>query len=298
MEKRLSLPIRDESPLGELLKHKQSELLQRVELLRARGHSATFTEVSTNLFGAPARHLYRRAEHMTLETRAVEDEQSLDAESAGEMLQQALDRYGLHEWRCVIREALVADCAVGGKTLALRKDAMFSPAHVQALIAHEIEVHALTSENGAHQPYLLLRRGTARYLTTQEGLAVWSQNRILPDDHPKRLGPARSFLAVEYARTHGFWETRNFLESTLQYTPEKALNKAIDVKRGLTQTHEPGCFTKGSVYFAGLTSIEAFVSNGGDLRRLYRGKVALEDLDLIEKIPNIAAPLLLPEWLR
>jgi hypothetical protein len=121
---------------------------------------------------------------------------------------------------------------------------------------------------------------------------------VLPDNHPKRLGPARSFLAVEYARTHGFRDTRIYLEKTLGYTPEKALNKSIDVKRGLTQTGEPGGLTKGSVYFPGLTSIESYVSGGGDLRRLYVGKVTLEDLDLIEKIPNIEAPLLLPEWLR
>ncbi|OGJ63809.1 hypothetical protein A3C37_02995 [Candidatus Peribacteria bacterium RIFCSPHIGHO2_02_FULL_53_20] len=299
IEKRMKIPVRDDSPLGELLKRKRAELLLRLELLRVRGNSASsFTEISTRLFGAPSQHLHRRAEHMVSEGNVAVEEKSLTAEDASEILQQALDRYGLHEWRCVIRETLVADCAVGGRTLALRKGAIFSPAHVAALVAHEIEVHALTTENGAHQPWLLLRRGTAGYLTTQEGLAAWSQNRVLPEDHPKRLGPARSFLAVEYARTHGFRDTRNYLETVLGYAPEKALNKAIDVKRGLTYTGEPGGFTKGSVYFAGLTSIEAYTSGCGDLRRLFLGKVTLEDLALVEQIPNLAAPLLLPEWLR
>lgn len=298
MEKRLKIPVRDDSPLGELFKRKRAELLLRLELLRARGNSTSFTEISTRLFGAPSQHLYRRAEHAVHQSTIADEEKTLTAENAGEVLQQALDRYGLHEWRCVIREALVADCAVGGKTLALRKGATFSPAHVEALIAHEIEVHALTTENGAHQPWLLLRRGTAGYLTTQEGLAAWSQNRVLPKDHPKRLGPARSFLAVEYARTHGFRDTRTYLETELGYMPEKALQKTIDVKRGMASTGEHGCFTKGSVYFTGLTSIEAFTSGGGDLRRLYVGKIALEDLALVEQIPNLVAPLLLPEWLR
>lgn len=298
IEKRLMLPISDDSPLGELLKRKRTELLLHLALLQARGDSASFTEISTRLFGTPSPHLCRRAEHCVTRNDVTQEEKTVHAEKAREMLQQALDRYGLHEWRCIIRETLVADCAVGGSTIALRANATFSAPHVEALIAHEIEVHALTSENGAHQPWLLLRRGTAGYLTTQEGLAAWSQNRVLPESHPKRLGPARSLLAVEYARTHGFGDTRKYLETTLSYTSEKALSKAIDVKRGLTQTGKPGAFTKGSVYFTGLTSLESYVSGGGDLRRLYVGKVTLEDLALVEQIPHIGKPLLLPEWLR
>lgn len=299
IEKRLSAPIRDESAFGELLKRKRAELLLRIDLLRARGDSAAFTDLSVRLFGATSPHLLRRAEHaVTTSGVSEETEKSLSAEQAREKMAQALDRYGLHEWRCVVRDNLVADCAVGGRTIALRSDAMFSAVHVEALIAHEIEVHALTAENGVHQPWLLLRRGTAGYLATQEGLAVWNQNRVLPQGHPKRLSPARSSLAVEYARTHGFKETRLYLEKTIGYAPEKALSKTIDVKRGLRDTSEHGAFTKGSVYLKGLTSIEAFHAGGGDLRRLFVGKVTLDDLDLIEKIPNLSSPLVLPEWLR
>ena len=298
LEKRLTQPIRDDSALGHLLKCKRAELQLRLKLLRTRGDAAAFTKLSLELFGTPSPHLTRRAERAIALAKVTDDETSIDAEHAREMLQEALDRYGLHDWRCVIRETLIADCAVGGRTLALRAGAKFSRKHMDALIAHEIEVHALTSENGAHQSWLLLRRGTAGYLSTQEGLAAWSQNRVLPEDHPKRLGPARSYLAVEFAREHGFRDTRRYLEQELGYGTEKALSKTIDVKRGLTRTTEPGAFTKGMVYLKGLTSIEAFQSGGGDLKRLYVGKVTLEDLDLIEKVPSLAKPLLLPEWLR
>lgn len=297
-EKKLAQPIRDDSPLGELLKRKRAELQLRLKLLRARGDAAEFTNLSIECFGTSSEHLTRRAEKAIAQASTIEDEKTIDAEHARELLQEALDRHGLHDWRCVIRETLVADCAVGGRTLALRAGAKFHRKHIDALIAHEIEVHALTSENGAHQPWLLLRRGTAGYLATQEGLAAWSQNRVLPENHPKRLGPARSYLAVDYARTHGFRETRKYLEQVLGYGAEKALNKTIDIKRGLMRTAEPGAFTKGMVYLKGLTSIESFQSGGGDLKRLYVGKVTLEDLELIEKVPNLVAPLLLPEWLR
>jgi hypothetical protein len=58
------------------------------------------------------------------------------------------------------------------------------------------------------------------------------------------------------------------------YRPEKALGKTIELKRGIADTSESGAFTKTLVYFRGLRAIEQFVASGGDLRRLYVGKIA------------------------
>jgi len=52
------------------------------------------------------------------------------------------------------------------------------------------------------------------------------------------------------------------------------------------------------VYFRGLRSIERFIAERGDLRRLYVGKVALEDLSIVEGVPGLQPPLLLPDFLR
>ncbi len=180
----------------------------------------------------------------------------------------------------------------------LREGALFSRMHIDALIAHEIETHVLTAENGNHQPYHLLRRGCAGYTDTQEGLAIFNQNRVLSEHHDKRYGPARSVLSVAYALEHSFADTRRYLEDELGYRPEKALSKAIDVKRGLTDTSLPGAFTKGLTYFRGLRALEQFVSGGGNLAELYIGKVALEDMELIRQIPDLRQAIILPSFLR
>jgi hypothetical protein len=197
-----------------------------------------------------------------------------------------------------VREALVSDCAVGWKRLYVRKGAIFSPTHVESLIAHEIETHILTAENGAQQPFDIFRRGFANYLDTQEGLASYNQNRVLPKNHDKRFGPARSVVAIAYALEHSFVDTRKYLEAELGYTSEKSLTKAIELKRGLFDTSEPGCFTKGLVYYRGLRAIEHFEESGGDLKRLYIGKIALEDLDCAEQVEGVKPPLLIPAFLR
>ncbi len=302
MEKRLERLPTDDSPLGVLLGKKKRELLMRIALIRARGDAGRFTLASQALFGAPRADIISAASRFLRDRVAcdlpVPDNQLLSAEDASKQFEEVLNRYGLHDWQIVVRSSMVADCAVGWKRLYIRQGARFSPMHLQSLISHEIETHILTAENGAEQPSDLFRRGFAGYLDTQEGLATYNQNRVLSPYHDKRYGPARGVLAVVYALEHSFVDTRRYLEAELGYTPEKALTKTIELKRGLQDASEPGSFTKGLVYFRGMRAIERYVAEGGDLKRLYVGKVALEDLELIEKIDGLKAPLLVPVFLR
>ena len=300
--KRLATPVRDSTPIGLLLGKKRRELIARLDLLERRGSAQEFTQCSRALFGTPDPALIVAA-HGALRGRVACDlpppaSLLLNAQKTREKLLEALEKYGLHEWEVAVRERIVADCTVGGGKIFVREGALFSPIRVEALIAHEIETHVLTSENGAHQPFELFRHGTGNYLETQEGLAIHNQNRVLTPYHEKKFGPARSVLAVAYALDHSFADTRAYLEEELGYTPARALTKTIDVKRGIGRTSEPGGFTKGIIYFRGLQAIEHFLTDGGDLRRLYIGKISLEDLELIESVEGLEKPLLLPEWLR
>lgn len=292
----------DDSPVGLLFKKKRRELLQRITLIRARGDARRFTEASSSLFGAPTSILLTSA-WATLRSRVacdlLEPESAmLTAEQALTRFQEVLTEYGLHDWEVVIREHTIARCTVGGRKVTLRKDALFSKKFLPALIAHEVETHVLTAENGTHQPFELFRRGFANYLDTQEGMAILNQNRFLSPYHEKRYGPVRNILAAAFALEHSFVDTRRYLLEELGYEPEKALSKAIEVKRGLADTGEAGGFTKGVVYFRGQRAIEQFLLQGGDLKRLYIGKIALEDLELLEQIPGVKPPLVIPTFLR
>jgi len=302
VEERLIALSLDDSAPGILFKKKRRELLQRISLLKNRGNARRFTEASSALYGVPTSVLLTAASS-ALRNRIACDirprpADMLTADKVAPMFEEVLTKYGLHDWSVAIRDNLVARCTVGGQKIYLRRDARFSPANIQALIAHEIETHVLTAENGDHQPFGLFRRGFANYLDTQEGLAIYSQNRVLPPYHDKRHGPERNILAVAFAMEHSFAETRKYLVEELGYDQSKALNKTIDIKRGLTNTEEPGGFTKGVVYYRGLRAIEQYLMQGGDLIKLFIGKIALEDLDLIAQIPNVKPALVIPAWLR
>ena len=302
MEERLLSLLPDDTPIGVLLKKKRRELLLRISLLRARGDARRLTEASAALFGLPSSILITSAASLLKSRMACElptpADEMLTAHRAAPLFTEVLERYGLHDWQVSIRENLVARIAVGGKHVYLRDNALFPPRYIPALIAHEIETHVLTAENGDQQPYTLLRRGCANYLDTQEGLAIENQNRFLSPHNEKRFDPARLILGTVYALEHSFADTRAYLQEELGHSAERALTKAIDIKRGLSDTSEAGAFTKGIVYFRGQRAIQEFLAQGGDLKRLYIGKIALEDLDVIEQIPGIKPPMLLPEFLR
>lgn len=302
LEERLRDLNPDDSPLGILLEKKRRELLMRLHLLVSRGDPIRFTESSQALFGAPSPALIAHAKGFLiarlscyLPPKATE---LLYADDTVPLFYEVLEKYGLHDWQVSVRATIVADCTVGRKHIYVRRGAMFSEQHVASLIAHEVETHVLTAENGEHQPFDLLRRGCANYLDTQEGLAIFNQNRVLPSDHEKRYTAAKAVLATMYALDHSFADTRQYLEEELGYDESKSLTTAIGLKRGIADTSRPGAFTKGIVYFRGWRAIDDFVQRQGDLKRLYVGKVALEDLELIEKIPGLKAPLLLPEFLQ
>lgn len=300
--KRLAEKINDDSPLGTLLEKKRKELRKRIDLLQARGNTDAFTKASVSLFGTPTKTLITAAQK-ELATRIACDirppqKQLITPETALKRFEEVLKRYSLHDWEVSIRPKLVARVTVGGKKIYIREDAQFTEEDIASLIAHEIETHVLTSENGDHQPYEILRRGCAGYLDTQEGLSTFNERAIVSSHSEKRYYSAKNVLALAYSLEHSLAQTRTYLEAELGYTPEKALQQSISMKRGLCDTAEHGGFTKSLVYFRGIRMIEKFVNKENDLKRLYIGKVALEDLETIEQLPDLQPPLILPEFLR
>lgn len=290
----------DDSPLGILLRKKKREIHLKLNLLRSRGHAEKFTSASLALYGAPSTTLigFAKSYLAAREVCELHEDGTIPAKKASEMFISVLQTYGLHDWQVIVKEDMVSDCAVGGKKIFLRSGAHFSEEHIQSLIAHEIETHVLTTENGMAQPYNIFRRGFANYLDTQEGLAIYNQMRVLPAHHEKNYLHAKNVLGVAFAMKHSFADVRKYLKEELGYREEKSIMKAIDFKRGISQTMEEGAFTRGLVYFRGYRAIEQYVQAGGDLKKLYTGKIAIEDIDLIDKIDNIVAPVILPKWMR
>ena len=286
----------DGTPLGLLFTKKILEIKLKINLLEARGKKE-FTAFSAQLYGAPTMSLHDEALRILKNPHmGAHAHEKYSTEEVATILQNVLTEYGLLRWKVKIKDHLVSDIAAGKRNaLFLLKDASFTRVRLDRIIAHEIETHILTAENGKYQPYQIFHRGFANYLETQEGLAIFAQ------ECQKGCLPIAAHrisyltLAVLEANKGSF---RQVYEAMRGYrlSSEKSFRMALRAKRGLTDTESHGGFTKDIIYLKGYQRIEEFAQQGGDIKKLYLGKVALEDLPFISKIPYLVAPRYVPKW--
>lgn len=286
----------DDSAFGGIFERKRMEIFEKIDLLE---HRATeyFADKSVILFGDVSGELLedakdvlgQRPDHFPKELGAI------PAERAAKRFEKFFKQHGLNHWKVKMRKDMVADCVAGKRgAFFLRERAKFSENRLKMLIAHEIETHIYTAENGRRQPYQIFQRGTGGYLMTQEGLAIYNQERAVDKDTPKHFWNAALVVAVHMAQKGSFRDVYEKMVK-LGYAKGRAFKFAAKVKRGLEDTSKPGAFTKDLLYFRGKQMIEEFVASGGDLKRLYVGKVDLPSLEEIEQLPFMVAPQHVPD---
>jgi len=273
-----------------LYKGKITELDHRLSLLESRG-SSDYTQFSEKVFGKITRHLYQEALKFikTNEARVLPDESpELDTKKAVEILKDFLKESNLGHWQIKILEDSVADIQVTKRdAILVKKGAKFRANRLKALLVHEIGTHVFRYENGKLQPLQILERGTANYLRTEEGLAVWNQNQLGLQLGDKFLTPGYQIVALYMAQKMGFHDLFHYLKSTFDLDDELAWKLCLKSKRGFEDSNSKGAFTKDALYFMGMREIDKFLEKGGEIADLYVGKVSVPDLPLVQKIEGL-----------
>lgn len=288
----------DDSPLGEIFESKKKEIVKKLALVEHVG-AEDFTNRSVKLFGQPDDKILELAQERvdSMPKKFPYEELDVDSEDACKEFDKVFKRYGLDDWKVKIKESMVADCMAGKKgTLFVRKDARFSKQRLKMLVAHEIETHVITAENGSRQPYKIFNYGLAGYLETQEGLAVRNQMLMAEHDTEKNYWPALSVLVVNAGFEKSFAELVEMVQD-LGFSFDRAFRIAVKVKRGLEDTSSKGAFTKDYIYFKGYVDLKEFESTERSVKDLYYGKFNARDYDLVMKVPNLVDPKFLPEWI-
>lgn len=185
-------------------------------------------------------------------------------------------------WSAQISSDINARVSVNAvkKQLNVRAGEFFSENDIQKLIVHEIQTHALRSIRGSKQELDILEAGTARYLETEEGLAVFHEEQadLLSNKSKKHI--ALKVMAVYWAMKEPFSVVYQRL---LEYLPpENAFRTAFRVKRGLADTSQLGAFSKDIIYMAGYLKI-ASLSNE-DRNILMLGKIGMNQLPIIKEL--------------
>jgi len=195
------LSINTSGAVGKLLDEKRMELLLKADLIAVIGDDDFFPKKSDELFSLPPTSIQESAQKALESLKKHQDTPTrlLTTEAIMVRFQDFLKQKGLLNWQVVAKEGLVSRCVVGkSNRLLVKSGEHFSEEDLKKLVAHEIETHIYCTENGKIQPYQIFRRGTAHYLKTQEGLAVYHQNRVVPGTMANAV---LGFHAAQWGRT-------------------------------------------------------------------------------------------------
>lgn len=286
---------------GHHLENKRRRLIKKVLTLKYRGASE-FTIHAAALFGRPKKNQINYAEEqLTPEASrcftTIKD--TLSATEAAEILQGHINK-NLLPWRVRLRSSISSKAGLDSRSkyLLIKTNEKFAPEEVASLATHEIETHIFRKENGSLQKFpSLFGEGFAGPPTTEEGLAFFNETQG-PHDPRRILIVSARTIATHLARTASFYKV--FREMTARGLPTNyAWAIALRVKRGLTDTSQPGSFPKDHHYLKGYLGIKDFLSRDGNLRSLYIGKLNTGTVESIAKLGiETKEPRYLPGYLK
>jgi hypothetical protein len=274
-----------EGPLGPLYEAKCQELLNKVRLLAAVGRSHV-TTYSQAVYGRPSADVVRRAEAFIRDNPPEEwSPRELSASVLKERFSQALASRGLDDWSVVLRTEGVVGVNVNhrNRTLEVHAERSFNDHDISRLIVHEIDTHILRRKRGEETGLNLFAFGTAGYLATEEGLAVFQEGQQDVLENNRLRIYAGQVLAVNTALIGGFRAVFDSLRAR-GFSDEEAFHLTLRTKRGLADMEEPGAFTKDHCYFTGKCLLDDFSETGGRVEELLLfGKIGIDDLPLLRQ---------------
>jgi len=274
----------------DLLQAKKEELLQKSHMLQSVG-TADFEKATHKVYAKPTKRLLDKA-YGLLDLPDVPKSPYIKRLEARRLLRESMKSLGFM-WK-IKNEDMATSAKVDPmrRVLVLRRKERFRKKFVQRLAIHEIGTHALRAENGALQPLKMFMHGLPGYLDTEEGLAAFNEERAGILDNATLKNYAGRVVAVDLALQHSF--TTTFTELRKHFSARQASQLTIRVKRGLERPQDPGAFTRDATYLRGYLAVKKF-SETGWIYDLFLGKIGIDNVDMVKKIPGVIPARYVPE---
>lgn len=274
--KLLKKPLKNETIIEHLLSKKIDKLIIWLNLLDSRG-SEKFTKHSIDHYNKPSTQLVSEAKKLLELKDEKQQPKNFTSLQTVKFLKKEVQRLNL-DWQVKKRANLGAraDDVISESTLYIKKGEMFSSIDLQRLSLHELGVHSTRAFNAKKQKYRILEVGTSNYETTEEGLAtvIEERNNLLSNSTLKNY--AGRVLAVHLSLTNSFRKVFNELSN--HFPKNEAYQLTMRAKRGLKDTSKKGAFTKDHIYLKGRNEVKKIK----DLKPLFQGRIAVEDLEFLE----------------
>jgi hypothetical protein len=261
----------------------------------------TFTNAELHKYGYPKEEIADQARFVLEKTFSQYSENDIQLSQGPELVKDAvikevykyLSSYSIQDrYKILTSDSLSARTMMTKESIILREPVVYREKSLKGMLHHEIGTHALRGINYEKQKWHKKSEeyGFQDYLRTEEGLATLHalQSHTLKSTYIA----ASRYLAAYYAQSHSFGEVWELMKPFFA-TKESLWTTVFRQKRGLTDTSQPGGFTKDIVYFEGAISVYNWVQkNNFDCTLLYYGKLALEDIAKAQSLNPNFSPLL------
>jgi len=295
---------------------KVDELKHRALLVKAvqEKNDEEVTTLSENIFSSLAFTLEdlesELQDMLSKERKLFIAEKSIKRNHFATMAKKILDHYGMDDWKIASTESSSIIIKHGSSKSSGRvlipENFSVSSKRATELLTHEIEVHTLRTNNGRQSPMLLLGRGLDRYVATEEGLAIFFQEKVT--EKQKRHAPGFwNAYAIALAAEHNFAQVYEKLRLARTDIARQAGNPEPENKgrdaawrlcvrtyRGIHNTGKKGvAYRRDHIYRSGLIRMKKAVDNKGEgiLPLLFRGNIGLEHLERTKNLALPAAPM-------
>ncbi len=208
----------------------------------------------------------------------------IDANQAGDKLKSEVYRLTKENISIIYNDHLASKVNISpkNKVIILNPNEKFTTLSIKRLNVHEIGVHYMRYFNAKKFHIKLLETGTANYIETEEGLAAYMEQVKGVASDAQLFIYAGRVIATHYALTKSFYEVFKILKK-YNFKDSDAFSITYRAKRNLCDTSKPGGFTKDYVYYSGYYKIKKYVESGYDIKKLFIGKIKIEDLNVIEE---------------
>ncbi len=299
-----------------LYNQKLDELRMRAALVLAISHGddQTVTHLSQKLFGHPrqdVQELEREFSCMLEHAHTFHNhKEPIDARAFEKMVQAILDHYHIDGWKVTFSSRPSIKITRGRRArrpvIAIPSNLQISKARAARLLTHEVEVHALRTENGRRSSLEILHVGLNGYVRTDEGLAIYYQQQLSKEEprHAPGFWDAWTCALTQEGTFEDTFATIAQARAQLAAATgaEDAQNVGNDAAwrlcarayRGITNANTYGVgFLRDHLYRSGLLDVKEAVDAHGEkiLKQLFVGNIGLEQLKSLKKVASKDAQL-------
>jgi hypothetical protein len=301
--------LSDHQTLIELYQRKCVELRKRAQLIEAIQHQngQLVTSLSKELFTTPKQN----ADELENEFKAMlkdadtffEHTKPIDSKKFLAYAKKLLSYYKLNNWRVELYKGSSVKINHGSTTLnpiiRIPKQLQISKSRAARLLTHEIEIHALRTQNGIESPLHLLRKGLDGYLLTEEGLASYFQQQVSAKPRKYASGFWDAWT-VALTQTGNFQQTFTTIfnaklalaekankDNALQIAQDAAWRLCLRVYRGIANTNQTGVgFMRDHIYRSGYLEIKEAIETQGKqiIPTLFAGNMGLHHIQKMQKL--------------